>query len=335
MIDYDSPWKETMDRYLAWFLAFFFPKVYPLLDWSREYEPLDTELRKIIPDAKHGKRHIDRLVKSFHRETGDPRLVHVEMQVTVETDFERRMHVYNYRIEDVYSHPVLTLVVLGDESPDWRPGEYHYHEAGCERLLRFPHVKLLDYANKLDQLEHDDNPIALLVVAHLMAQQTRGDDPARKDVKLRLLRNVQKRKMDAEDKRQWTRFLDWFLPLPKEVEKEVTQVLDAEKKENEMPYVTSWERMGYDRGIEEGFTNGEKKGLEKGLEKGILLAIETALELKFAAEGLALMAEIQSRHDTAILRQLLDCVKRAISLDDVRAELARSNPTTNGTATSA
>ena len=44
MSDYDSPWKEALDQFFPAFLAFFFPKVHGLVDWSRGYEALDQKL---------------------------------------------------------------------------------------------------------------------------------------------------------------------------------------------------------------------------------------------------------------------------------------------------
>jgi len=37
--------------------------------------------------------------------------------------------------------------------PNWRPSEYVYEEDGCVRILRWPVVKLLDYAERLDEIE--------------------------------------------------------------------------------------------------------------------------------------------------------------------------------------
>jgi len=36
--DYDSPWKEALERYLLPFLEFFFPVAYHDVDWSQGYE---------------------------------------------------------------------------------------------------------------------------------------------------------------------------------------------------------------------------------------------------------------------------------------------------------
>jgi len=56
-----------------------------------------------------------------------------------------------------------------------------HHEMGlwgCEVRFRFPTVKLLDFRERLAELEANRNPVAALVLAHLAAQQTRADPTA-------------------------------------------------------------------------------------------------------------------------------------------------------------
>lgn len=50
--EYDSPWKEAIERFFKPFLLFFFPQVHNEIDWSKGYEFLDKELQKIMRDAK-------------------------------------------------------------------------------------------------------------------------------------------------------------------------------------------------------------------------------------------------------------------------------------------
>ena len=46
--DYDSPWKEALQAYLPFFLAFFFADIHEDIDWSRGYESLDKEFQQIV-----------------------------------------------------------------------------------------------------------------------------------------------------------------------------------------------------------------------------------------------------------------------------------------------
>lgn len=42
--DYDSPWKEVLERYFEPFMALFFLHAHAEIDWSRGYEFFDKEL---------------------------------------------------------------------------------------------------------------------------------------------------------------------------------------------------------------------------------------------------------------------------------------------------
>ena len=65
--DYDSPWKDAVECFLEQFLLFFFPQVHGEIDWTKGYELLDKELRKIVKDAELGKRFADVLVKVWKK----------------------------------------------------------------------------------------------------------------------------------------------------------------------------------------------------------------------------------------------------------------------------
>ena len=68
MSDYDSPWKEALERFLPAFLVFFFPRVHAVVDWSRGYKSEDAELQKLTQGAKVGPRR-DGCLKFRHRRT--------------------------------------------------------------------------------------------------------------------------------------------------------------------------------------------------------------------------------------------------------------------------
>jgi hypothetical protein len=53
-LDYDSPWKEALERYFKGFMAFFFPTAHAGIDWTRGYEFLDKELQRVVRDAESG-----------------------------------------------------------------------------------------------------------------------------------------------------------------------------------------------------------------------------------------------------------------------------------------
>jgi len=174
-LESDSPWKEGLDHDFPGFLALCFADAHTLADWAQDWSSLETELRPALPDAATGTRLADKLVQAIAAGSDEPRLLHVEVQGRPEAGFAHRMHVYNYRAEDARGRPVISLGVLADEDPNWRPTEYVFAQAGCERILRWPVFKLLDWADRLEELEAGPHLFARLVVAHLVAQQTLRD----------------------------------------------------------------------------------------------------------------------------------------------------------------
>ncbi|MGH9843032.1 MAG: hypothetical protein ACREEM_30200 [Blastocatellia bacterium] len=61
--DYDSPWKDVLSLFFPEFVAFFFPRVYEEIDWSRGFEFLDKEMQRLSAKASVGRRTVDKLVK--------------------------------------------------------------------------------------------------------------------------------------------------------------------------------------------------------------------------------------------------------------------------------
>lgn len=322
MAEYDSAWKEAIDHRTEQVTALLFPDVGEDTDWTKEVEPLDAELQKLYPEGRAGKRLADKLLKVYSK-TGDHRYLHYEIQGTPQDHFERRMFVYQYRGDDRFGLPVEALVVLADEDPKWRPTRYEVRLKRTRLVFKFRPVKLLDWVDRIDELLVNPNPMGLFVVAHLRSQQTRGDPDERARVKLGLIVNLLERKLDGEDLRLWYRLLDWLLDLPAELEKALWQELGRIDKEKHVPFVTFAERYGMEKGMEKGLEKGERIGERKGL----LAGLETALELRFGAAGLELLPDLQRVDDVALLATILQTLKQATSLADVRKLLAPTNGT--------
>jgi hypothetical protein len=90
--DYDSPWKEALERYLPDFLALLFPQAHAGIDWSKGYEFLDKELQQIVRDAELGRRLADKLVRVVDTAgEEDWLLIHVEVQGDRDVDLAERL----------------------------------------------------------------------------------------------------------------------------------------------------------------------------------------------------------------------------------------------------
>jgi hypothetical protein len=297
--DYDSLWKEALDRYFERCIAFFFSHIHAEIDWSRGYEMLDKELQPIVRRAQHGRRHVDKLVKVYLK-TGEERwvLLHIEVQASPEGEFPERMYVYNTRLFDRYGREVISLAILADDDPAWRPSRYEYARWGFRAGIEFPVVKLLDYAPKYQELEADPNPFAVVVLAHLKALETRRRPAERYAWKTRLVKGLYERGMGPEDVRRLFHFIDWVMELPEPMDHRFWDEIDAYQVEKRMPFINIAERVG--------------------MEKGLLRGIEVALRMKFGAEGLELMPELRQIRDHVLLEKILDRIEVASSPDEVR-----------------
>src|SRR5262249_19513679 len=137
-----------------------------------------------------------------------------EVQTGKESGFARRMYVYNCRIFDRYNQEVISLAILADDDPKWRPSHYGYERWGFRIGMDFPIVKLLDYAPQIAALEADPNPFAVVVLAHLKTRETRKAPVDRQTWKVRLVKELYERGLSAEDVSQLFRFIDWIMELP-------------------------------------------------------------------------------------------------------------------------
>ncbi|MCA1596198.1 MAG: transposase [Chloroflexi bacterium] len=317
--DYDSPWKEALERFFPAFLEFFFPEVFAGIDWSRGYEFLDTELQQITRDAESGRRLADKLVKVWRNDGTEAwLLIHVEIQGRQEADFSVRMYRYNYRIFDQYNVSVISLAVLVDSDPGWRPEQFEFAAMGFELRMRFPVAKLLDHKSEMDKLETSANPFAAVVAAHLQAMATTRDAQGRLEWKYRIVRGLYDRGWSRQDVLELLRIVDWIMTLPAELELQFTRMIGQLEEERKMSYVTSFERHGIEQGIQQ--------GIEQGVQQGLREAVLVALTAKFAESPSRIAERLEAINDQQQLTRLLSHAVTASSLDEFERGLPLSRP---------
>lgn len=303
--DYDSPWKEAIERYFEPFMAFFFPQAHAEIDWAKGYEFLDKELQQVVRDAEIGRKYVDKLVKVWTKNGEEAWvLVHIEVQSQKETGFAERMYIYHLRLFDRFHRLVASFAVLGDEDADWRPYQFGYHLWGCEIGFKFPIVKLLDLKERWAFLETSRNPFAKVVMAHLLAQETRQTPENRFEWKLSLVKGLYDQGFRQEDLLELFRFIDWLLALPEDLERRFDEEITHYEEEKQMTYITSVERIGIQKGIQQGRLQNAQE------------AVLDALEARFAMVSSAIVGAIHEIEDLSLLKHLL---KQAITVDSLSA----------------
>jgi hypothetical protein len=314
--DNDGGWKEILRIYFPQAIQFFFPATAALVDWAQPVEFLDTQLRQITKEAEVGRRFADLLVK-VHLLGGLSRwlLLHVEVQGAKEKAFPTRMMVYNFRIFDLFGQHPISLAILTDTNRQWRPDHYGFDAADTAWHFRFGMVKLLDFKQRIDELDASDNPFAVVVLAHLQAQDNRRDDLGRKNVKFALIRRLYERGFPRQDVINLFRFIDWSIQLPEDLKLQFWQDVHDFEEQRQMPYITSIEQIGLER--------GEQIGLERGKRDLILRQLTRQLR------GAELPADLAAQVQALPLPQLEGLGKALLdfnSLNDLQAWLNQNAP---------
>ncbi len=319
MAVYDETWKEAMEQWFELFVAFFFPHVHRDIDCGHGWESLDGELRQVTGDAELGERRADKLVKVWkHGGEETWLLIHLEVQSQHETDFARRMFVYHYRIFDRYNRQVVSLAVLGDDHPNWRPDRFGYDSWGCELSFRFPIVKLLDFAALRPMLETSADPIAAMVLAHLATLEKPNDDGSRFARKRQVIRSLYGRGISKDLVWQLFRLINWMMTLPEALEPLFRQEHEQWEKEKQMPYITPFERLVREEGRAEGRTEGLAEGQTLGQAAMLILFLEQRFGAPLPEE---LAARIRAVRDAALLTQWGRLAATAASLDEFQQKM--------------
>jgi hypothetical protein len=180
---------------------------------------------------------------------------------------------------------------------------------GTTRILTFLTVKVLEYRGKEAELEADPNPVGLFVVAHLEGLRLEKDKPELAKVKQRLILNMRRRGMTPQEVGQWHIYFDWLMRLDDRYDERMMEEV-ARVEGVAVPSLSYLER--------------------RGRRQGFLKAAQIGLKLKFGADGMALLPEVEKVEDLAALEAICDAIEPAASLDDVRKLIPASEQVRQG-----
>ena len=184
--NYDSAWKEVIEKLFQNFLEFFFPDFHEAIDFDKQFEFLNTGMRPVVTFSKRGDRASDVLVK-VHLKNGTRRyiciFIHIEVQGRPAENFMEKMYIYNYRTFDKRIEPnvpVVSAAILTDEDPNYRPDEYAVKFGRFELRMKIPIAKIIDYKihpELNEYLNTTSNPMSLVVKAQLKSlEANKADD---------------------------------------------------------------------------------------------------------------------------------------------------------------
>jgi hypothetical protein len=293
--DFDEAWKELIETHLRQILEVLFPVVAAAVDWSRGMEFLDTELREILNDTNVTSFRVDRLVKVWEIDGSEQWiLIHLEIQSFEESGFEERIYHYNHGIHRAWSKQPVTLVILADLNPRWKPCEYVRAHLGCETRFRFVVCKLTE---ELDRLENDFSLVSVAAKAQIAALRTTGNPEKRLEIRLRLTRSLYDHGFTREEVRTGYRILSWMMRLPRELQLTFRDRLVEYAKEKNMPHLTDMEELEIELATQ--------RGMERGMEQAAM----ALLQRKFgplSAEQLSQIESLSLGMAEALVLALLD-----------------------------
>jgi hypothetical protein len=258
--DHDYYWKTAFDEFLEELLAFLAEDLHAAVDWSRKYETVEASLHPDSSSAATGKLLPDR-VYAVHLRSGEPLVlyIHCEFQSQVVADFHERMFLYRMRLFLHLRQPIVSLALLADGDPNFRPNRYDVAHFGERITFEFRAIKLLDFHGSEEQLLATGNVAGLLLAIKLLDLVVR--DPGRRlETKVRILRTlarlVRDRGFEPKPAAALTRLLIQGILLPAPLARDFYVEIRRVSEEPNMSFLTIYEQEALERGRVEGRVEG-------------------------------------------------------------------------------
>lgn len=306
--DYDGAWKDLLHRRLRDVLACFFPAVEKAVDWTHAPEFLEQELRELAIDDASVENRVDLLVR-VHMLDGLSQILylHIEVQSFPETEFPKRVATSNHRIRAGCGEDVISLVILADLDPTWKPQEYRHERLGCETLFRFPCCKLLEI---LPRLENEDSLPALAAKAQIEALRTSRHPDKRLAARWILTRKLYEAGWEKKEIHEALRLLTWMMQLPDPEYLILRKEMVAYEKEHPM----STTLLDYER-------YARKVGRQEGRQEARQEATLRLLELRFGRVPEGLKEAVREIANEAHLEQLFETAATCSDIETFAAKL--------------
>jgi tetrahydromethanopterin S-methyltransferase subunit G len=291
--EFDGPWKDILDIYFEQFIAYCWPSKYHEIDWRKGYKMREKELTKVTRQSEAGKKVADKLVE-IHLKNGTNACIflHIEVEKSSKSNLPKRMFIYNTRFRDLFNMPIASIVILIDSCKNWRPNHYKEELWGTTVEITFPIIKILDYQDRIPELEVSLNPFAAVILAQL-AVMKKEDPSAKLNTKIELSKRLYAKRWEKQDLFALFKFIDWVIALPQELELEYTQTIEKIEEEFKMTYVSTAERVG--------LRKGEEVGIEKGKVLGESEMLVYQLSFKFQTVPQKYLDKIKNAHADALM----------------------------------
>ena len=303
--DYDAIWKELFIGFFPECMERFDPTFARRIDRSRKVRFLDKELRALLGRSPRPRRHVDLLAEVPLRGVDlDTILTHVEIQRNKVARFAHRMLFYHAALLQRFQRPVMSLAILADPDPKWRPNELTSGIDGSGTRFEFPICKLLDFSDA--ELESDPNPVNLVILAERLTRRHGKAPVVFREGKLRLFGRMaellRSKRYGKEQRLVLTRVLDWSIPLPEAEEEIFLDQLRQQEGDRPMTYLTTFERHALRKGLEQGRQEGRQEGRQDGVRLGWVEAFKAVASVRFPDWKPSWNRHLESLDDTEVLQ---------------------------------
>lgn len=260
----DAAWEGILHAFLPEFIAFANPTLYEAIDWSRKPEFLDKEVQAVARRAATGRRYVDLLVKVWQRDGQEHwLLIHVEVQAQSEEQFAERMYLYHSLLFLQYRRPIVSLAVLIDQRPEWRPATYGYDHWGCALQFQYPVMKLLDWRGREEELAASNNLFAQVALVQLAALTSHGQLESLATTRRTVLRALIRAGYSGAHVAALVAFLDLVLGLPDKLVARIDAEIATAEGMTVVQFMSRYELRGWERGLEEGREEGREQGQQE------------------------------------------------------------------------
>ena len=193
---------------------------------------------------------------------------------------------------------------------------------GFNLSFQFPIIKLLDYQERWKELGQNPNPFSIVVMSFLKTIETKGSEQQRYSWKKQFLLELYDRGLTREIIFILYQFIDLIMKLSEELEKELTEEIEAIEEAKKMSIITSAERIGIEKGKKEGMEKGMMKGMKKGMIKGKIEGLHESIydifEIKFGKNIYELFAQVKEIQDIETLQKIRLGLKKAQTLEETK-----------------
>lgn len=255
---HDRWFKELIIHFFEEFILAFYPDLYEEIDFS-ELTFLSEDL---FTDIIRGEeRRIDILVETKLKGEDVAIIVHTEAQAYYQKDFAERMFIYFSRLYEKHRKIIIPIAVFSYDDKKDEPNTFQLSIPSFQ-IIQFEFLKLeLNKMNWRNYLK-DENPVTAALLSKM--NYTKTEQAELKREFLRILIKLESRYNKAR-MHLVAGFFDCYLPINYQ---EDVQPLEQEERVKVMELMSSWQRKGFEEGLERGIEKEKKEMIFRLLDQG-------------------------------------------------------------------